>query len=746
MVLRWLITCLIICGGLVFNVSAQEEADGFDLARIQRATVFVMQTRTVGTNSIITCVGSGTIVSRDGLILTNAHNTVPNPDCPGDQLIIALTIRPGEPPITTYYAEVAQANEGIDLAILRITQDLNGRLIEPETLSLPFVEIADTGQVQLDDTITVIGYPGLGDADSIRLIRGTVTGFVAEPSGGDRAWIKTDATIPGAMSGGGAYDLDGRLVAVPTTVPVVPSAADVTCPIIQDTNNDGIINRADACVPLGTFINALRPVRFVRPLVRGASLGLQVERISEGTASLQTSGQPEFSNLFFSPSISGGMPTTAAANLPTGTSSLYLFFDYFNMTPDTIYELRVTINDRPSSTFSLAPVRWSGGRDGLWYIGSSGQVWPNGIYEFTLFINGIASDTLRINIGAQPGEPPPTFTNISFGILDEASGSLFGLNNVLPAGAVANARFIHRNMAEGTPWQACWYYKNAPLACEQNTWSSDGSDTRALSIRNAQEGLPLEPGPYRLALFINDRLSTLSEFTIAGGQEGAFPRVFANARFVSTTTQREVANAPQASTFSTGRAELYSTFDWESLEPGTLWTMRWLIDGTIFYEETVPWANARAGNGYITRITAAGSLPDGRYRMEVLINNTLLAEAEATIGIGQLPIDPFSSAEGVQVNGYIIDGESGIGIPGISVIMITDEFSVREFVWDNNQVYTIATSDRNGYFQFERLLAYDTPYSVVINARGYLPMSADGVSVTAETANPLEIVLPLTRD
>lgn len=742
---RWIIL-LALAVGLTLDARAQQADDLFDLARIQRATVFVMQTRTVGNNAIITCVGSGTLVSRDGLILTNAHNTVPNPDCPGDQLIIALTIRPDEPPITTYYAEVAQANEGIDLAILRITQDLSGRIIEPDTLSLPFVDVADSGQVDLDDTIAVIGYPGLGDEDAITAISGTVTGFVSEPSGGDRSWIKTDATIPGAMSGGGVYNLEGQLVAVPTTVPIIPSAADVTCPIIQDTNNDGLINRADSCVPLGTFINALRPARFIRPLLRGASLGLQVDKVSESATTSATRGSPEFSNLFFSPSITNGMPTTAAANLPTGTTSLYLFFDYRNMTPNTIYELRVTINDRPSRTFSLAPVRWSGGRDGLWYIGSSGQVWPNGIYEFTLFLDGIASGTARINIGAQPGEPPPSFSNISFGILDEGSGSLFGLNNVLPAGAVANARFIHRNMTDGTPWTACWYYQNNPLACEENVWQPDGSDTRALSITNEEPGLPLEPGPYRLALFVNNRLSTLSEFTIAGAQEGAFPRVFDNARFVSTTRPAEVPAASAASTFSSGRMELYSTFDWELLEPGTLWTMRWLVDGTRFYEETVPWSSSRTGEGFVTRLSSiSGSLPDGRYRMEIIVNNVVLAEAEATIGVGQLPIDPFAITEGVQLNGWVIDADTGEGIAGVSVIFISDEFSVRSFVWNSDQVHVIATSDQNGYFQLDRLLEFDTRYSVLINARGYLPMASDLVRVNPEMDNPLEIVLPLTR-
>jgi hypothetical protein len=56
----------------------------FDLARIERATVLIMQTQTVDGVAQITCVSSGTLVTPDGLILTNAHGTLRNANCPGD--------------------------------------------------------------------------------------------------------------------------------------------------------------------------------------------------------------------------------------------------------------------------------------------------------------------------------------------------------------------------------------------------------------------------------------------------------------------------------------------------------------------------------------------------------------------------------------------------------------------------------------------------------------------------------------
>ena len=109
---------LIILLALNLNTIGQAQTPPFDVDRIRRATVMVMQTELVAGKPVVTCVSSGTFVSRDGLILTNAHSTSPNSDCPGDQIIIALSIRPDEPPVGTYQADIIEVNEGLDLGLL----------------------------------------------------------------------------------------------------------------------------------------------------------------------------------------------------------------------------------------------------------------------------------------------------------------------------------------------------------------------------------------------------------------------------------------------------------------------------------------------------------------------------------------------------------------------------------------------------------------------------------------------------
>lgn len=740
---------IIVCGfmlvAMVFRLDAQSE---FDFDRINRATVYIIQTRGTGDN-VITCVGTGTIINRAGLIITNAHNTVPNENCPGQSLVIALTQRTGEPPIPTYRAEIAQADIGLDLALLRITRNLDGRLIEPGSLALPFVELGDSSAVRLDDTITVIGYPNPGSAP-VAAVRGTAIGFITEPSARDRAWVKfspTEDSIPGTMSGGGAYNRDGQLIGIPTTVPITSLVPDATCVILEDTNRDNLVNRSDSCVPIGGFINALRPSAFVRPLVRAASLDIYVEKLTEPNFIITAAANPSFSRLFFATAVSDGMPTNVVDILPAGITSLFLFFDYENMTPETVYELRVTTNNIPNPTFSLAPVRWSGGERGLWYIGTNEQVWVPGTYEFTLFINGLATGSARILIGGAPAEEP-AFSNVFFCISD--GGNCFGTVYVLPTGNQVTARFNFRNMLPSLPWTAIWYYNGVaiPGGRVDDTWQDGTNGSKEIPL--AVEG-GLLPGRYRLELYIEREpergvLSAMSEFTIAGAREGAFPRVFSNVRLVSAATPNEAASASGIRSFPTGTREVYALFDWEQIAPGTLWTLRWSVDNEIFFEETLPWNSLETGQNYLMRLAGVDGLPDGTYSLDLIMSAVPLSSIQGQVGIGQLPIDRFASVAGVQLRGQIVDAETNEGIPGVTFILISEDFSVSDFVWDRRQIYAFATTDRNGRFQLDRPLDFGAPYSVVISAQGYLPITADGVRVTLETPNPLDIVIPLTRD
>ncbi len=747
--LPFLLILAALSGGLRTSQAQNPSSGRFDLERIQRATVFILQARNVGNNLQVTCVGTGTVVSRAGLILTNAHNTVASADCPGDTILIALSVRLDEPPVPKYRASVAQSDNGLDLALLRITSGVDGRQIDPTTIALPFVDLADSSTVKLDDTLTIIGYPGIGN-DPISNVRGTVSGFFSEPAGGERSWIKTSAAIPGTMTGGGAYNEAGELIGIPTTAPVTANSANVRC--IWDTNGDGAVNTQDACIPIGDDINALRPSNFARSLLRAASLGLTLRAVNDFTTTAPTSavsGTPGFRRLFFSPAVNdAGMPTTVLRSLPAGSNSLYLFFDFQNMTAETVYSLRVTTDGIPNSTFSLAPVRWGGGADGMWYLGSNSQAWPNGVYEFTLFANGVAADTARLVIGGAP-DSGPQLSDIKFGLLD-LQNNVLGNGFVLPTGNTANAEFIFRNMQDSLSWSAVWYYNGHEISRSpaDTVWANGASGTATASISDANG---LLPGNYRLELYVEDRLAATSDFIISGAAKGVFPQIFLTPHFTTAATAQEARNAPPISDFSGSTDVLYILFDWQQIAPGTPWRMRWSVDSDVFYDQTQPWDGPESGSDYLLQLTAPGGLPDGTYHLDLFVGQVQLASLSARVGIGQLPIDRFANTAGVQVRGRVIDADTGQGIAGASFILISAEFSVSEFEFRQDQIYTQAVTDLDGRFELNRTLQISTddnpiPYSALIIAEGYLPVSADGLEVTATTDNPLDMTVTLTHD
>jgi S1-C subfamily serine protease len=214
--------------------------------------------------------GSGTIISPDGLILTNAHVAMGDRFYPAEELMIMLTVAEDALPEAAFYAEVMQADENLDIAVLRPSTDLQGNAVDRGTLNLPYVSLGDSDALHLGDDILILGYPGIG-GETITLTRGEVSGFTSQSGYGNRAFIKTSATIAGGNSGGLALDENNQLVGIPTEVGAGEEYTDVVdCRPLADTNRDGIIDDYDTCVPTGGFINALRPINLALPLINAA--------------------------------------------------------------------------------------------------------------------------------------------------------------------------------------------------------------------------------------------------------------------------------------------------------------------------------------------------------------------------------------------------------------------------------------------------------------------------------------------
>lgn len=739
--LTLILSLLVVLGFMVPSATAQEAEPG-PLSEAERATVFLMQTYDLAGTQALSCVGSGTVISPTGLILTNAHLAGAFGPCRGERIVVALSVRLDEPPVPTYLAEVAEIDTGLDLAVLRIRGSLDGSPIDPDTLNLPSATIGDPSGLLPGNTLTFIGYPNIGAA-SVAAIEGPITGITSEKGGSRSAWFRTDAELSGTMSGGGAYDASGRLAGILTSAPATNGEEPGPhCLSIQDNTLDGRIDERDECVPIGGEVTAIRPVSFALPLIEAARHGFHLEH-APGLPTVPVIDEPVIDRLFFSTQINDfGMPTRIVSAAPGGTTSLYLFFDYDNMRPGTPYELRVTNNGLDMPLFSLGPLAWGGGRKGTWYIGTENITWPDGNYEFTLFLNGNAVASASIIIGGQPAEP--IFSDLTFGIPDGAGGFLT-TGKMFPAGTTEiDARFNFEGMVEGQDWTEVWYLDGSQVFSLTRLWDREPNGQATVSAINL-EGLPM--GTYRLELFIGERLAATGDIILAGNPNSQNqPAVFSNDRIASDITRDGLPGGDMGEVMPLGITSLYAFVDWDFMPNGLMWTYRWFLDGRLVASSTQPWDAGGVGQNFWVSLTADEPLPEGVYAVEVLVENWPMFSKTTTVGSGTRPVSGEEAEnDEVMITGTVVDALTGEGIPGAMVIVLDVALESPDFTWNEADILTEAITDREGRFAFPRGLARGNFYTVYVFAEGYVTIVEDNFTIFRDQPSPVDIVIEMSQ-
>lgn len=150
-----------------------------------------------GPQRVQNSLGSGVIVSPDGIVVSNHHVVAEATD-----IRVVLADR------QEFAARVLLDDPQADLAVLKVETD------EP----LPALEFGDSDALQVGDLVLAIGNPfGVGQTVSSGIVSGLARSAL-QVGDGTGYFVQTDAPINPGNSGGALVDVAGRLVGINTAI------------------------------------------------------------------------------------------------------------------------------------------------------------------------------------------------------------------------------------------------------------------------------------------------------------------------------------------------------------------------------------------------------------------------------------------------------------------------------------------------------------------------------------------------
>lgn len=189
----------------VVNISTSQRVEGVDdLPRFPPGSPLERFNEGLGQGaSQVTSLGSGFIISADGVVVTNNH-VIEAADA------IEVVLQNGQ----RYEAVVVGRDPATDIAVLRV------HARQP----LPYVNMGDSDTARVGDIVLAIGNPfGLGGSLSVGVVSARNRNIEA---GRYDDFIQTDAAINRGNSGGPLFDTEGDVIGVNTAI-VSPTGASV---------------------------------------------------------------------------------------------------------------------------------------------------------------------------------------------------------------------------------------------------------------------------------------------------------------------------------------------------------------------------------------------------------------------------------------------------------------------------------------------------------------------------------------
>lgn len=186
-------------------------------------------------------IGSGFIISNDGLVLTNAHVVEG-----ADEVLVTLTDR------REFKAKVLGADKRSDVAVLKV-----------EATGLPYLKMGDSNKIRVGEWVIAIGSP-------FNLENSVTAGIIsakARDTGDYLPLIQTDVAVNPGNSGGPLINMRGEVVGINSQIATL----------------SGGYNGISFAVPIDEAIRVADQLRKTGKVARGR-LGVQIGEVSKDVA------------------------------------------------------------------------------------------------------------------------------------------------------------------------------------------------------------------------------------------------------------------------------------------------------------------------------------------------------------------------------------------------------------------------------------------------------------------------------
>ncbi|MBS0252878.1 MAG: Do family serine endopeptidase [Proteobacteria bacterium] len=148
---------------------------------------------------VLSSLGSGVIVNREGLVVTNTHVIKGGSDA---AIRVALSDK------REFDAKVIAQDDKADIAVLKI---------EGGDGNFPFLQFDDSDSLEVGDLVLAIGNPfGVGQTVTSGIVSALSRSEIGQSD--SQVFIQTDAAINPGNSGGALVDMAGRLVGINTMI------------------------------------------------------------------------------------------------------------------------------------------------------------------------------------------------------------------------------------------------------------------------------------------------------------------------------------------------------------------------------------------------------------------------------------------------------------------------------------------------------------------------------------------------